>query len=81
MEELIEVRYEEVFNNTSIQIENLLHMNDLSTDDDFERKLEALYVTQGNDVHGRGALYDAMLDAEIAAYETAYIQFKKSKAA
>ncbi len=81
MEELLDQRYQLVFENTSNQITNLIHSKDLNSIEDFERKLEALYVTQGNDIHGRGAIYDAMIEAEIAAYEIAYVDFKKKNVA
>ena len=78
MNELIATKYEQVLENTLIQIANLIDSKDLCTQADYERKLEALYVTQGNDMTGRGALFDAMIEAEIAAYEIAYTDFKKS---
>ncbi len=77
MDELLEERYQLVFENTMNSIEALISMNNITCVEDFERKLDGLYFNQGSDQHGRGMLFDTMISAEIAAYEEALLKYKK----
>ncbi len=59
---------QQIFDETCRSLEAGLRDNRL-TRADLERLLEAIYVDQGNDWLGRGALQDITQSATIAAYE------------
>lgn len=67
--EPISVEYNTVFNEELRGLERRrIHDKNL-TIDELEGMLDSLYIIDGNDQNGRGAFGDAVVSAQIAAYE------------
>jgi hypothetical protein len=67
---VIENYYEETYDSVHEGLITLIQKNSCEAEKHIKGILESLYVRQGNDWTGRGALGNASLDASVAAYES-----------
>lgn len=65
----IDERYEDTFVSVYTQLCVLAERDPAAADQQIRRTLKSLYVRQGNDWTGRGAIGNAGLDASVAAHE------------
>jgi hypothetical protein len=68
-------KYTEVYNETITSLERRRSLGNLTLAE-LEGVLTALYVQDGNDWTGRGALQDTVLGATIAAHEHFLVEWK-----
>lgn len=66
---VIDNHYEETYDSVHEGLINLIQKDSCRAEKHIRGILKSLYVRQGNDWTGRGALGNASLDASIAAYE------------
>lgn len=71
--------YEEIFNSTYddtyISLKRDFEIKKISIED-LEALLQDLYINQGNDMCGRGEIYDSRLNAQIAACQQVISEIK-----
>ncbi len=65
----IEERYDETFDSVYTVLSDLAQQDPLAARRQISQTLKSLYIRQGNDWTGRGAIGNAGLDASVAAHE------------
>lgn len=75
--ELLEKKYQEVFDEETLGLERRRIHDSNCTLLDLQGILKSLYVLYGNNWTGRGQLQDTTLSATIAAYESFIENWKK----
>lgn len=65
----IDERYDDTFDSVYTLLHELATRDPAVADQQIRRTLKSLYVRQGNDWTGRGAIGNAGLDASVAAHE------------
>lgn len=65
----IEERYDETFDSVYTVLSELAQHDPLAARRQISHTLKSLYIRQGNDWTGRGAIGNAGLDASVAAHE------------
>lgn len=76
-EKNLERKYKETFDEEMRMLERRRAHDATLTVEQLEQTLQALYVLEGNDWEGRGALLDQMIAAQIAAHEIFIANWKK----
>jgi len=74
MTSYIDQRYDETFELVHENLEKMVHKNPDGAEYIIRGLLKSLYVRQGNDWTGRGAIGNAGLDATIAAHESLLVE-------
>jgi hypothetical protein len=74
MTSYIDDRYDDTFELVHENLENIIRKDPDSAESLIRGRLKSLYVRQGNDWTGRGAIGNAGLDATIAAHESLLVQ-------
>lgn len=69
MTDYLEERYDDTFESVYSVLSDLARRDPLAAAQNIRQTLKSLYVRQGNDWTGRGAVGNASLDASIAAHE------------
>jgi hypothetical protein len=69
MTTFIEENYDETFNSVHAALADMVRKDPEKARQTIRGILQGMYVRQGNNWTGRGAIGDAGLDASIAAYE------------
>lgn len=69
MEEVLNERYQKIFDNTYMFTKKKIEEDPSYGVNQLEALLESLYINEGNDLLGRGELYDLSIKAQIAACE------------
>jgi hypothetical protein len=69
MTDYIEERYDETFESVYTMLSELAQHNPEQAARHIRQTLKSLYIRQGNDWTGRGAIGNAGLDASVAAHE------------
>lgn len=69
MTDYLEERYDDTFESVYTVLSDLVQRDPLAAAQNIRQTLKSLYVRQGNDWTGRGAVGNASLDASIAAHE------------
>jgi len=77
MDKIIEERYDKIFENTYLFTKKKLEDDSEYGVEQLKALLKGLYVNDGNDLLGRGELYDVSLNAQIAACESLLSEFDK----
>lgn len=72
----IDERYSDTFESVRSSLEEMVHRNPDHAEQHLRGILTNLYIRQGNDWTGRGAIGNAGLDASIAAYECILAELK-----
>jgi hypothetical protein len=72
----IDERYDDTFESVRSSLEAMIRTNPDVTEQHIRGILKNLYIRQGNDWTGRGAIGNAGLDASIAAYECILAELK-----
>jgi hypothetical protein len=70
MTDYIEERYEDTFSSVYAVLQELAQKDPEQTERHIRQTLKSLYIRQGNDWTGRGAIGNAGLDASVAAHES-----------
>ncbi|MCI1208133.1 MAG: hypothetical protein LKF96_01630 [Treponema sp.] len=73
----LERKYTETFDEEMRMLERRRAHDTNLTIDELENTLRSLYIVEGNDIEGRGAIQDQVIAAEIAAYEAFITTWKK----
>lgn len=71
MTDYIDERYEDTFESVYAVLTEMAKKNPEQAQRHIRETLKSLYVRQGNDWTGRGAIGNAGLDASVAAHEAA----------
>jgi hypothetical protein len=71
-----DIKYDEVFEQEIRGLERRRLSDSACTVEDLERVLQHLYIMDGSDWYGRGAVQDITMAATIAAYEHVIAQWK-----
>lgn len=79
-EAILERKYKDTFEEEIRGLERRRAYDPNLTIEYLEGTLKSLYVFEGNDWEGRGAVLDEVIRAQIAAYETFIENWKKEKA-
>ncbi len=79
MTKCIEVHYDDTFESVHLGLTQLAEQNIPQAEKVIKGILKSLYVRQGNDWTGRGALGNAEMDASIAAYESVLAELAEGK--
>lgn len=66
----IDERYEDTFSSVYAVLQELAQKNPEQAERHIRQTLKSLYIRQGNDWTGRGAIGNAGLDASVAAHES-----------
>lgn len=74
MTDYIDVRYEETFDSVYATLKEMVEKNPERAVSEIKKTLKSLYVRQGNDWTGRGAIGNAGLDATVAAHEAVLVE-------
>jgi hypothetical protein len=74
MTSYIDDRYDDTFELVHENLENIIRKDPDSAESLIRGRLKSLYVRQGNDWTGRGAIGNAGLDATIAAHENLLVE-------
>ncbi|ACD95107.1 hypothetical protein [Trichlorobacter lovleyi] len=69
MTDYIEERYDDTFESVYTVLSDLARRDPSATIRHIRQTLKSLYIRQGNDWTGRGAIGNAGLDASVAAHE------------
>ena len=75
----IDERYDETFDSVYAVLTELVHHNPTQAAQHIRQTLKSLYIRQGNDWTGRGAIGNAGLDASVAAHEAVLLELSSGK--
>lgn len=75
----IEERYDETFESVYTVLHDLARKDPAAAGRQIRQTLKSLYIRQGNDWTGRGAIGNAGLDASIAAHEAVLAELVENK--
>lgn len=75
----IDERYDDTFDSVYIMLRGLAARNPAVADQQIRRTLKSLYIRQGNDWTGRGAIGNAGLDASVAAHEAVLAELQEQE--
>ena len=79
MQDLKKQKYEEVFEDTLLNLEYRRQNDPDFNLVEMKRLIETEYVNQGNDWVGRGGLFDVVEEATLAAYELFYSRWRQEE--
>jgi hypothetical protein len=74
MTSYIDQRYDDTFESVYDNLKRMVHKHPDSAEQIIRGFLKSLYIRQGNDWTGRGAIGNAGLDATIAAHESLLVE-------
>lgn len=75
-QEILDRRYRVIFENTYMTTKEKLDTDEKYTVSSLESLLACLYSNEGNDLLGRGEIYDISVRAQIAACEVLLEEYK-----
>lgn len=79
MTDYIDERYDDTFESVYTMLSDLARRDRTSALRHISQTLKSLYVRQGNDWTGRGAIGNAGLDASVAAHEAVLLELSSGK--
>ena len=79
MTDYIDERYDDTFESVYTILSDLARRDRASALRHISQTLKSLYVRQGNDWTGRGAIGNAGLDASVAAHEAMLVELQSVK--
>ncbi len=71
-----EEKFEKIFNNVYYNFNVIRESDESYSREDVRKQLDDLYVSQGNDMEGRGESLDIAMCAQIAAIEQVLSEWK-----